>query len=208
MEMPFLNYADLIDAALRRPLSPSKIPIHPSVYASSFAYTRDFVDEVRVAMPRHLAQNALALKEILGIDEAVDFDGESIVLPDRHHGIRVEHLVDPDRKKLEIGSYDSIICISPKNPKRIEILLESPLASQTTLLPATLNSYAYHEDEKSILMHSWYVHNATAKGSEFFHYLRTFAVAFNNMGIERLMRQSQYSSGYSGATQVAFSAKG
>ncbi len=196
-----LAYADFIAPQRAneqsRILRPDEIPIHPKVYVSDFAFTPEFVEEVRRQMPRALHEDISEIERVLGkslglyvTDTQIAQAGERC--SDKTEFAEIGHEVDPTRKTIDVGIFASTINILRDRNSTLEI--SPPIEAFPGLthpLPLEkVEEYAFKSDGRYHTCHTWYTHNLHDQGKSLFHYLRTFAIVFNNTGLERIARSS------------------
>lgn len=187
-----LQYTELVEPKRRydKILRPDEIPIHPSVYTSPFAFTPDFLREVRRQMPQALRDDISEIERILGEKSEIVVTEESIAY--RREETRfdqIEHKVNPVERKLSVGVYASTIGILPHlpRPRVLEINTGRTLGIQSAhpLSQEKALEYAFDSDGDYLKLYTWYTHNLHDQGEPLFHYLRTFAILFNNLGLAR-----------------------
>jgi len=168
-----LTYDELLNpsAISMKILSPRYIPIHPSVYNSTFAYTLDF-----------------AKKILDSIDESVSLDIDNInktlgtkiiyIKPDMESLIIKAH---PDIRSIDVQYGNSGIAAEPGS--NIEIMLTKYDAwPQKNIQRAK----AFSMTKNELKIPSWYIHNIDDHGMEIYLFYRNFAMLFTNLGIEQI----------------------
>jgi len=168
-----------------------EIPLHPRVHDAAFAYTQEFLDEVRKQMPQALRENIREMERILGetigitvTDTAIRSRGEETLFD------RIEHEADAAQRTVSIGIFASTIGFLPWLPRVIEIHTQQPQESGSHPLSLEkARAYSFRQSGSYLQLHGWYTHNVYDQGESLFHYLRTFAVLFNNHGLTKLERE-------------------
>ncbi len=73
-----LKYGELVEPTGAILILPSNyIPVHPDVYFSDFAYSGEFLTEVRKSLPDSLREDVAAIEKILKTDLGITITGES-----------------------------------------------------------------------------------------------------------------------------------
>jgi hypothetical protein len=178
-----LTYAELVDQGTRRILFPERIPVHPLVYRSDFAYTPEFVTKVRESVPESIAQDVGTIEPLLGLQLGVFLmDGVPA-----HGGEPIDQdaltfRADPNKRFVEVGYLSTNIALDTREGfSRVLSPHSHPIAAEK------LRRYSLTpEDEHSPNIPTWYIHNLGDNGLLVAMYLRNFAIMFNNLGLEQL----------------------
>ncbi len=201
-----LSYAELVapERTHERILCPGEIPIHPKVYNSPLVYTPEFIMEVRAQMPDALRKDISEIKRILQEPLGFTITNEGILdvnpkrkfheEPQKFNDIKFE--VDQSKKTLWGGIYASTIGILSSRDSEFSISQKPPIGwpSFSHPLPKEkAEQYCFRHERSSFgqdqgyyVCHTWYNHNLHDQGKLLFHYLRTFAIVFNNLGLAKL----------------------
>ena len=194
MPIPLLLPEDLISPirrsklGLKTVLEPNEILIHPAVYTSDFAYTEKFIEEVRAQVPEMIRQDVSAIEEILGEKTGIRVAEDGV-----YHGVgdikfaRIPHRWGPKEKLIDIDIMAASIAILPWDHKELYIDKTPTCPEMKHPLPEEkVRVYMIRDDESALILHMWHMHNVNYQGPAFFHYLRAFAITFNNYGLTQL----------------------
>lgn len=187
-----LEYNELIDPRRSHDkiLAPYEIPIHPSVYDSEFAYTPEFMKELRERMPQALRDDIAVIESLVGSQGIkINDDGiiEGEVLEQKFRDIA--HEVNPKRKNVSVElCVSSNVGILPWLSRFLEVSTRPnlPAAFSHPMPIDKLKQYMIDSDGEHLRFYTWYGHNIGSAGTLTFHYLRTFAILFNNHGLTKL----------------------
>ena len=191
MKIPKLLSEDLIEPRRRnnRILSPYEIPIHPRVYNSDFAYTKEFMEEVRARMPQALRDDISRIEIVLGIDLGITITDESILEGSYEIKFKdIDYEAKSQERQIGVEVHAANTFILPHLSRTLEIdtrLGINPILSHP-LPPNKILEYSFDSDGDYFKFYSWYTHHLHDVGEGFFHYLRAFAIEFNNHGLSKL----------------------
>lgn len=150
-------------------LRPDRIPIHPVVYDSEFAYTPEFVEEVKKRVPDSLREDISSIEGMLG--KSLDMEVEDTYMrkpdcfPDRLDYKDINFTVDTGR--VIVNKSSTSIALFPEN-----------LPTVTLDYDERFRDYTFGQG-----VHTWYIHNYGDQGIMVGLYLRNFAIVFNNLGL-------------------------
>lgn len=171
---------------LGRPiLYPSQIPIHPLVYGSALRLDSVFIDEVRAGMPEALRRDISTIERMLSTDlglvvkETGIIDGDQREIP----YTKIQHYIQRDINQFSLDLGSVSIGLLPLTPRQFEIY---PEGAPHPLPQEVARQYAFLIEENTMCLHTWFTHNLHDGGEGVFHYLRAFAMEFNNKGLRRL----------------------
>ena len=179
-----IEYKDLIapKRLVEKVLLPGEIPIHPSVYDWSFAYTPEFIQEVRAAVPDSMTRDLSEIERILGAETGLEITKNGLL----HRGNRllfsdISFNYDPNKKTLGVAYWDANIDIDKVNvPTHIDVVVER--AQEEHPMPLDkLRQYAFEQGElgyvgeKGVRCYSWYTHNILFHGLPLMHYCQKLA---------------------------------
>ncbi len=180
-----LAYRELISPNRRygpRVLQPREIPIHPLVYDNPAFFTPEFLERIRGRIVESMREDDKSIKEVLGIDTGLVIGDSSITHGSREVSYNIIGFdVDPSKKEIgaELGATNAAIV---RHLPRELIVNESDLHP---MFPQRLIEYAFDlSDPQYSKTHAWYQHNVDDQGWGVFHFLRNFAITFNNLGLE------------------------
>lgn len=170
-------------------LKPTRIPIHPDVYNSDFAYTPKFMEEVKALVLDDMQDDLSRIERILGKELMVeikpggfgDFYGEKRIED-------IEFEANPEERTVGVEFSASSIDILPLSPRSFEIE-NKHVKSGRFRHPLPLEkarAYAFNKNDDYLELHTWYGHNMLEQGDAFFHFLRAFTIRFNNLGLTKL----------------------
>lgn len=192
---PLLLSEDLIAPYRRHQqiLAPDEIPIHPDVYNAPFTFTDEFMTEVKERVPNMLRQDISEIERILGIQLGLEIEKDGIRQDREKTSYGAIHYVvyPPPRKELHVSIMASSVGILPHRPAVLEITTRDLSSFPDLRHPMPLEKarqYSSTTDGLYLQLPSWYTHNVHDQGETFFHYMRAFAIAFNNHGLLRLGR--------------------
>lgn len=187
-------------------LKPGTMPIHPDLFNKPEFYTERFVDKIFRSMPDSLGSDISAISKVLGVDlEIVEQDGTFKIL---NQGVNVCSIGQNElkRSKFETGydygskhigydysasklvagvtdegepHYTQIVPYPPEELSEIARILY-PLNRET------INAYKYKDVEngRAAELIVWHTHNTDYLSRLLI--IRSFAVLFNNLGLEEL----------------------
>ena len=165
-------------------LTPNEIPIHPAVYDSPACFTPEFLERIRGRIVGSMKEDDRIIREVLGIDTGLiigdrSITRESIEVPYD----RIEFMLDPEKKEIGAAVYATSADILRHLP--IEIGLSPLTRAVHPMSSERLREYAFDvSDPKDPRIHVWYQHNIYDQGNGVAHFLRNFAILFNNAGLE------------------------
>ncbi len=167
-------------------LYPSQIPIHPLVYGSALRLDSDFIGEVRAGMPEALRRDISTIERMLGTNLGLTVKDTGIIDGNDQREIpytRIQSHIQPATNQftLELGSVS--IDLLPSTPREFEIY---PGRTPHPLPQEVAQQYAFSIEDDTMSFHTWYTHNLRDGGEGVFHYLRAFAMEFNNKGLRKL----------------------
>jgi hypothetical protein len=196
MDIPKFNFLDFIasqqlDNTYRKIircydkpeiLRPDEIPVYPRLVGEEFPYTKEFVEEVLEHTPDMVKNDLTTIEQKLG---------QKLYLKLTSKGLCSE--------------YNSDICEFKKIEKREGALTGIAMGSSSIWLPTSIDdeiiiykpenhplplpkakAYATSINDGEIQLVVWKSHNITYQGFCFEIVLRNFAIAFNNLAIDRL----------------------
>ena len=166
-------------------LMPRNIPVHPTVFDSDFAYSPDFVRVVQEAVPEYAKLDASLIESVLGIsgiivtDDAITFRGQSIEFNDP----LISYVSSPEKRTVDVGGGDTNIALDAMRSG--EFNYHNALYISHPMPTEKLQEYMIHKDGEPFLL-MWYEHNSLIAGLPMGLLFRNFAIAFNNLGLEKL----------------------
>ena len=182
-----LAYRELITPNRRygpRVLQPREIPIHPLVYENAACFTQEFLDRIRGRIVESMREDDMTIREALGTDIGLIIGDSSISHASREVPYnRMQLTVDPEKKEIgaELGATSTYIL---RHLPRELLVCESDLHPMSL---ERLREYSFDSsDPNYLIMHTWYQHNIEDQGWGVFHFLRNFAILFNNVGLESI----------------------
>ena len=167
-------------------LYPSQIPIHPLVYDSALRLDSDFIDEVRAGVPDMLRRDISTIERMLSTNLGLQVTDTGIIDDNDQREMpftKIHHYIQPgiNQFSLDLGSVS--IGLLPSTPRQFEIY---PEGAPHPLPQEVARQYAFLIEENTMCLHTWFTHNMNHQGPGVFHYLRAFAMEFNNKGLRRL----------------------
>lgn len=152
-------------------LGPRYIPIHPAVYNSEFAYTRDFAEKVLSSLDDSVLYDIQIINKTLGIKIECE-------KPD----MRFFNVVaNPLKRSIDVEYGSSNIAAEPES--NIEIMLTKNDLSGY-MIEKRAKIFSMTDDELKIP--TWYIHNIDDNNIGIYLFYRNFAILFNNLGIDEL----------------------
>ncbi|GEM_PF-3338667 len=186
-----LIHSELLDPKSRyeKILAPNRIPVHPQVFDSEFAYTQGFIDEVLHCVPDSIQDDIISIDKLFPSKTGLIFSergvttkgGTEYFFTDFYHMAREERAID-----VSWGS--SNIALDPnKDGKRGGQRLEMSLIEPHPTPIAKLSEYSLARD--SLRIPRWYIHNVGDSAFPVFLYFRNFAIVFNNHGLQTIGKE-------------------
>jgi hypothetical protein len=187
--IPRLEYTDLVAPNRTHDvlLDPREIPLHPLVYNSEL-YKPSFVTRVHQAVPKAVLADISVIERILGIN--ID-----IPVTDQQIGPGIVSAVVLDEIRFGYSRGGKAIDLSFKGTSMGVGTLEgirpftfSP--NETHPLPSEkIQAYSCLTDGPFSYLHGWSTNNYQNKSLPFWLYARSFAVLFNNLGLDELQQK-------------------
>ena len=127
-----LEYSKLIrPEGVPRILSPNEIPIQPSVYNSSFAFTREYLAELVASLPESMATDIREIERILGIT-GLEITDQGIVYKDGDWTealsyANINHYADPEKRTIGVDLGSSNIDILRHYQRELQLYNSHPM---------------------------------------------------------------------------------
>ena len=179
-----LVYGELIrPAGCVKILGPGEIPIHPRVYDSEFAFTREYLARIRESLVESMRKDLSVIERVINLGSTrYEITEHGIV-----HGVDLEisfadiiYYADPRKRAIGTDYGSSNIDIMQHLERELNVD-ESPIPRPK------LEEYAFdYETDGHPRIHVWYTHNYLDHGFPLELYFRSFAIMFNNLGIREL----------------------
>jgi hypothetical protein len=176
-------------------VAPGKIPIHPSVWRSKFAYSEKFVDEVIKRLPQAIKEDLQTARKITGKDygvEVLDWGKEGWVVQDRSvrkgmgrgitsSDLKARWFVNPKKSYLRQRSgTDQEIILDPTG-QYAAFIFENDF--ERACSDERLREYNCGSEAEPRAL-TWYSHNLYDATTEHILILRNYALLVNNIGLE------------------------
>lgn len=179
-----LEYRELVDSEGAIKILPSNyIPVHPHIYFSDFAYTGEFLTEVRKSLPDSLKNDVAAIEEILKTDLGITITDE--IITDKYDQLKfvdVASYVGFSGNSIEVEFVSSNIALDKRKGQEKKLSVYSPHPMPID----RLKEYAISPDNTDLDIRTWYTHNYSDNGLPLELYFRNFAIMFNNLGLKKL----------------------
>src|SRR3989338_4580447 len=168
-------------------LSPGEIPIHPVVYAASQAYSLDFVNHVRASMPDALQEDIATIDRLLGVKLGITVDDDSIRGREGLYTLHINDerdigLIVDEGRRVQLGRGSTGVWLNINEPGELSVWkghhgVDHPMTTDR------LRAYGA-KGESLLHVPVWHIGNLKDQGEPVYHYIRTFAVQFNNLGLQ------------------------
>lgn len=195
--LPLLEYRDLIDARFKNTdlgiLPPGQIPIHPKVYRSLELYTLEFADFVIAKVPESIRGDLAVIEAVVGkLPVSVDDTGIRWLGRDyiNEHDVEFDSfwaetnssgnvwLIDDDSVAINMG-----IDIQRADMQLIDLPYPSHPMSRGKLKKYMVKPKDFDEARGII---TWHTHNLSIGATGDLLFLRSFAIMWNNLGLQRI----------------------
>ena len=191
-----LTYRELIkpERSRRKVLLPDKIPIAPDVYNNPACFTEEFVAKVRGRIVPSMMEDALVIGETFGEPTGFMITKDFIITPDNpgyqlkfseiEHDVFPAHLgggVSVDLTAASASIYRD------NRDRELYICSWRPETENHPMSLERLREYAFDSSNPNEpRVRVWHTHNLGGMGNGMDHYLRNFAILFNNLGLAEL----------------------
>jgi len=190
-EIQLLTHEELIAPTRRfkRILLPDEIPLHPFIFKSDLVYSREFLDEVRRALPVSVSEDVTQIEKMLGKSPEIQVT-ETGVANKLPHALEYAFsdfsFHAKNNRQVDVAYGSANIGMDAQENRRIfrevEDLENHPMSLEK------LKNYGIQDDDK-IKNIFWYVHNVHGYGMPAELIFRNFAILFNNLGLARLQEK-------------------
>jgi hypothetical protein len=184
-----LRHEELIapEARYEQVLWAWKIPVHPLVYDSDFAYTSDFNEQVRARVPESIRKDIVTIEKMLekrlGIEVGKDCMKNPGKFPEEMEYAEILSRLYPGLRNVNQDLFATGIALDPERLPRTFTPEHHPMDGER------LKKYAFEIDPtQGPKIRTCYIHNYTDQGRMVELYLRNFAIVFNNLGLEKISR--------------------
>ncbi len=183
-----LTHSELLSERTYRPgiLLPGEIPLHAAVFNSDFAYTPEFVEEVRKEVPKSIEEDVSEIEKKLGQDLGLKVTETGIYIVNQNYECRFKdfsHRTDPEGKLVNVGIGHMSIAMDHKGGMKAVVGLDSfrhhPMDTDK------LKQYSF-EEKGNDRVAVWRAHNIHDQVKSWQIYLRNFAIMFNNLGLRKM----------------------
>ncbi|MFT4304356.1 MAG: hypothetical protein ACMXYG_07350 [Candidatus Woesearchaeota archaeon] len=178
-------------------LRPDHIPIHPKVYDSGFVYTPEFMNQVRTLVPDSLRLDISTIEEMLEEDLEIEVEETHMIQKKRPFKDRTKYRIDsldyqqirflaePDRRFLCVQKVASLSLNPNGTPTKVPVNFYNQY--EDLLSKEKLKEYSFiFPSQNKEFVHTWFIHSYNYGGIMMDLYLRNFAIAFNNLGLDKL----------------------
>lgn len=171
-------------------LRPMDMPVHPKVAKSDLPYKRDFVEEVRDAVPKLVIEDLKAIRDRLGTSLQFQVKPEGIF--ERNYrepigdGFKYEEVnfIGNGRGTIVEKYATSIWFTFPTDEQDNDRFTER---YEGQFPESIARAYRMEsEGAETKRFYTWQQHNPDDMGFAFALYLRNFAISFNNLGLDKL----------------------
>lgn len=167
---------------------PNGIPIYPRVRLSDFIYETPFIQEVMKAVPDFMMQDVETINKKLGRSHKLEIKDNYITQIDskgRKETLPTEQIMFESSRKegyliVRTEKYQQLILDTPPRTDLIH-------HRERNIPEKILREYFLPSGWREI--YTWKTTNTRFNSSLGMHYLRNFAIAFNNLGLAELAKK-------------------